>query len=331
MFRNPDRNRGNTNFGNGRHKRLVLAGVMAMAVIAGGVWFTATPEANGLTLDRQDKAADAAYRTQHRGQQLAASHGAIREAFQETVPLASGEAPDQDRHGVVYARSGIESERDSANPAEAVAPPAKIIPREGERLVTEAESAFVTDGAPGSREEAVDRYEAKVNDGREDTPAQAKVTRRLDLWAPRYHDARAAHKLLDDSVTQAKAYSESYFDSQTQRIARLDSSTRNYANPHGRISELLNNQRNQYERWATQADATLRQSESLLKEMNNVNEAMQFAQDAAGYHAMVKDAIVMEDAMQALAADLTGFEDNTLALMNLMDGAETPTTAGGGG
>ena len=73
--------------------RPLQAGILAAAIVAGGVWFAATPEANGLTSDRQDQAADAAYQAQARSQQLAQSHEAIQETFVATIPWPAANSP----------------------------------------------------------------------------------------------------------------------------------------------------------------------------------------------------------------------------------------------
>ena len=355
--------------------RSLQAITLTAAIVAGGVWFAATPGSNSLTLDRQDQAADTAYRAQARGQQLAASHEAVREAFAVTLPRTNGKLPRRDDHSMTRAANGGGSAGENAgtNPDEAVAAPTEIPHRPGERVIEGENGAFVTDGEPGSQQEQVDRYEREVNAGRPETENQAMVARLLDLWAPRYSDAKVAHKLLDNSVAQAmayseayfasqqeriesldlwaphyadakaahqlldnsvaqaKAYSDAYFISQQERIESLDPNARNYDRLEGRMSELLDIQLSKYLQWRTQADATLGQSADMLTEMGNVNHALRFAEDAADYDAMVSDVIEMDAVMQDLAADLTGFEDSTLALMDIMHNPDPPAAHRAGG
>ena len=313
--------------------RSLQAITLTAAIVAGGVWFAATPGSNSLTLDRQDQAADTAYRAQAHGQQLAASHEAVREAFVETLPRASGDMPTQENRHAAYAVTTGDNTGTGAgaDPAETITEPTEIPHRVDERVVGGENGAFVADGAEGSRQETVERYEDRVNVGRDDTAAQAKVARLLDPWVPGYSDAKAAHQLLDNSVAQAKAYSDAYFISQQERIESLDPNARNYDRLEGRMSELLDIQLSKYLQWRTQADAALGQSADILTEMGNVNHALRFAEDAADYDAMVSDAIEMDAVMQDLAADLTGFEDSTLALMDIMHNPDPPAAHRAGG
>ena len=55
-----------------------------------------------------------------------------------------------------------------------------------------------------------------------------------------------------------------------------------------------------------------------------MNEALRFAEDASDYHTIVGDAIEMDSVMQDLTADLTGFEDSTIALVDIMDNLNPP-------
>ena len=55
-----------------------------------------------------------------------------------------------------------------------------------------------------------------------------------------------------------------------------------------------------------------------------MNEALRFTEDASDYHAIVGDAIEMDSVMQDLTADLTGFEDSTIALVDIMDNPNLP-------
>lgn len=59
----------------------------------------------------------------------------------------------------------------------------------------------------------------------------------------RYADAKAAHKLLDNSVAQAMAYSEAYFTSQQERIAELNSEAQIHNRLQTCMSRLLEIQR----------------------------------------------------------------------------------------
>ena len=256
--------------------------------MVGGVWFAATPGSNDLTMDRQDPAADADFRAQAQGQLLAASHESVRE-FVATIPLASGEQPGRDDHSVsllaASGNAGLKENNNGTNPDNTIAEPTAAIPhRPGERVV---DGSFATDGEVGSRQEQVDRYAHGDNADRPETEAQAKIARLQDLWAPRYADAKAAHKLPDNSVAQAMAYSEAYFASQQERIAELNSEAQIHNRPQTRMSSLLEIQREQSLRWKTQATATLEQSEALLAEMSKVNQSLRFAEDASDYDAMV--------------------------------------------
>ena len=140
--------------------RHLQAGILVAAIAAGGVWFAATPEANGLPLDRQDQAADAAHQAQARSQQLAQSHEAIQETFVATIPLASGEQPGREsRH---MTRAATHSEAGNASPDDNVTAYTEIPHRADERVV---EGNFVTDGEAGSMQEQVNDLGAKVNAG----------------------------------------------------------------------------------------------------------------------------------------------------------------------
>ena len=159
---------------------------------------------------------------------------------------------------------------------------------------------------------------AKANSGWIDTENQAKVASLMDLWAPRYADAKSAHQLLSSSVAQAKDYSEAYFASQQERIDKLASNTRNCDRLHTRMASRLD-ERGQYRQREPQADSIIEPSPALLREKQNVNQALRFGEDADGYEAMMKDAIALDEVIQDLAADLTGFEDSDMALMDNPD------------
>lgn len=164
--------------------RPLQAVTLAAAIVAGGVWYAATPGSNGLTLDRQDQAADADFRAQAQGQLLAASHESIRE-FVATIPLASGEQPGRDDHSVSLlaapGNAGLKENNNGANPDNDIAEPTAAIPHQlGERVV---DGSFATDGEAGSRQEQVDRYAHEVNAGRPETEVQSQNARLLDLWA----------------------------------------------------------------------------------------------------------------------------------------------------
>lgn len=311
--------------------RLLQAMTLAAAIVAGGVWFAVTPGSNSLTLDRQYQAADTAYRAQARGQQLAASHQAVREIV-TSLPRSAGENPAHTSGHVAYS---VENDNAGGNgetgPAETVADPVAIPHRVDERVVMEAEGNFVTDGDPGSRQETTHRYEARVNADRPDTQEQQKVTRMLDLWAPRYADAKASHQLLTSSVGQAKKYSLAYFGSQRERIDGLNASAGNYSRLKNRMDSLLETQESKYQAWARQADAILTRSHELLQEMGNINSAMRFVKDAADYDAMVNVPVTMEAEMQLLVSDLSIFEDNTIALLDAMGNPEPPPAHRAGG
>lgn len=66
-------------------------------------------------------------------------------------------------------------------------------------------------------------------------------------------------------------------------------------------------ERGQYRQREPQADSIIEPSPALLRETQNVNQALRFGKDADGYEAMMKDAIALDEVIEDLATDLTGF------------------------
>ena len=155
---------------------------LAVAIVAGGVWFGTTPGSNGLTQDRQEQAADVAHRAQARGRLLAASHEVVGEASDETLLRSSGEQPGRDDHSVAYAAApgNAGADADQGNdPTEAVAAPDEITTRPGERVAADGNS--VTDVKPNSPEEVTDWLAAKVNAGKDGTQGYRIWSDSLDM------------------------------------------------------------------------------------------------------------------------------------------------------
>lgn len=307
---------------------LIRVAVMSLAVIAGVAYFAATPTAHGLTLGHSDLAYQAAHRIKGQGQDTANAYAAVQDTISPLKERANpgGDTPapplPPKQTVIENGQTLAETAPDSADGSRQAAVPNDALGRNYQ--LPGSDNSYTSDVAPGSQQYRTDQLEIQANAGKGITYAEETIIAVRNEWSPRYREAKKSHTLLVDRVGSMKRYAASYLESQQEIINRINTNASNGAVIKAGLQETLRQQNAHYTTWQQQTDITLSQSRQIIEALDNVDLAMQFAEDAARFSKMVYDPVLLDQDLQNLEADMASFQADTLQLLEILTQDPSP-------
>ena len=137
--------------------------------------------------------------------------------------------------------------------------------------------------------------------------ADSRVALLVSEWKPRYNAAVQSHKLLEDSVNQVIMYSDQHFEDVGEIIGSMNPNTKVTMRNRPTLTQGLNTQNANYERWKATARATLARSQSLLNEMHDMDKVITATMKMHQLQKMIEDPVELAASFTGLANDLDAF------------------------